>query len=159
VVLNPGEWFVGDARHRVRTLLGSCVSVTLWQPQRRVGAMSHFVLPTRGGPRGLALEGRFGDEALALMIDRLERRGIEPRTCEAKLFGGGNMFPGQIRDSDVAVGRKNGEAARSLVENAGLRIVSSNLYGAGHRQIVFDMSTGDVWVRHVSMPPAKEEAR
>ena len=44
VFLMPGEHFVGDARHRIRTLLGSCVSITLWHPQRRVGAMSHFLL-------------------------------------------------------------------------------------------------------------------
>ena len=48
VFLQPGEYVVGDAALRVRTMLGSCVSVTLWSPARRVGAMSHFLLASRG---------------------------------------------------------------------------------------------------------------
>ena len=45
IFLLPGEHFTGDARHRISTLLGSCVSITLWHPQLQVGAMSHFLLP------------------------------------------------------------------------------------------------------------------
>ncbi len=38
VFLQPGEHFVGDADCRIRTLLGSCVSITLWHATRRLGA-------------------------------------------------------------------------------------------------------------------------
>jgi chemotaxis protein CheD len=34
----------------IRTVLGSCVSITLWHPVKRVGGMCHFLLPTRGVP-------------------------------------------------------------------------------------------------------------
>jgi len=46
--LQPGEVGVGDSACRFRTLLGSCVSITLWHPQRRFGAMSHFLLECEG---------------------------------------------------------------------------------------------------------------
>ena len=170
VVLQPGEFFVGDARCRIRTLLGSCISMTLWSPARRVGAMSHFLLPTRGRPdvddaSGLALrglDGRYGDEALRLMLHELARRDVAPAQCRAKIFGGGNMFPAHKASGVVAVGQRNGVAARELLQARGIEVVSENLFGDGHRRILFDVATGDVWSRqvppHASPAAAEEEA-
>ncbi len=62
------------------------------------------------------------------------------------------MFTTKARLTDV--GRTNGETARRLLEFHGIPIVSESLYGAGHRQIVFDVDTGDVWVRHVPLAVA-----
>jgi chemotaxis protein CheD len=165
VFLQPGEYCVGGAAHRIRTVLGSCVSVTLWDPASRVGAMSHFLLATRSarsrpvdGVRGLdllALDARYGDEALRLMLHDLALRKVAPTACRAKIFGGGNMFPGQqSAGGTAAVGRRNGEAARDLLQGHGIEIVSESLFGDGHRQIAFDVETGHVWARQVS-PPRK----
>ncbi|MBL8511280.1 MAG: chemotaxis protein CheD, partial [Betaproteobacteria bacterium] len=48
IFLQPGEFYFGDADTRIRTLLGSCVSITMWHPTRRIGGMCHYMLPTRG---------------------------------------------------------------------------------------------------------------
>ena len=164
VFLQPGEYCVGGAAHRIRTLLGSCVSVTLWDPASRVGAMSHFLLATRGARsrrvgdvRGLdllTLDGRYGDEALRLMLHDLALRKVAPTACRAKIFGGGNMFPHDHAGSAVAIGRRNGEAARGLLQEHGIEIESESLFGDGHRQIAFDVETGHVWARQVSPPIA-----
>lgn len=150
IFLSPGEHFVGDARHRVRTLLGSCVSITLWQPERRVGAMSHFLLAERGAQRGNApreLDGRYGTEALQLMLQGLAKLGVAPSQCEAKLFGGGDMFAGHGAGTPASVGRRNGDAAHGLLGEHGIRLVAHSLFGNGHRKIEFDIATGDVWAR------------
>jgi len=158
VHLAPGEHFVGDARHRVRTLLGSCVSITLWHARSRVGAMSHFLLadrPDRSGDlRQAPLDARYGTEALLLMLQGLERRGIEPRDCEAKVFGGAHMFPGWT-EMRHQVGQRNGDAALLLLQEFGIELVSSCLYGYGHRVILFDIASGDVWARQAEMAPAR----
>jgi len=148
-VLNPGEYAVGEAPLRMRTLLGSCVSITLWHPQRRVGAMSHFLLAARSPSQQGVPDARYGEEALALMLRQLHKRGIAPAECEAKIFGGGTMFPDQPAGGQQ-IGRRNGEAARDLLLAHGIRVHSESLFGNGHRQMVFDLSTGDVWVRQVT---------
>jgi chemotaxis protein CheD len=162
VNLQPGEYFVGGPGHRVRTLLGSCVSVTLWHPPTQVGAMSHFVLWSRGNAQPLAAaDARYGDEAMQLMARGLAGRGVVAAQCEAKILGGGNMFPEQTLSMGRAptVGERNGHSARELLAELGIRVVSENLFGIGHRQIVFDIHTGAVWVRHVepvAATPRKE---
>ena len=147
VFLQPGEYFVGDAGWRMRTLLGSCVSITLWHARLRMGAMSHFLLAERGRSHDGELDGRYGDEALELMLRDLSRAGVKANECEAKVFGGGDMFPQQTRRSPVLIGQVNGEAARTMLRARGIRIVSESLFGVGHRQIFFDVATGHVWMR------------
>src|SRR5664279_3361231 len=68
VKLMPGEWHFGPQALTLSTLLGSCVAVTLWHPGRRIGGMCHYLLPSRIRPAGAALEGRFGDEVMSLMV-------------------------------------------------------------------------------------------
>ena len=158
IFLQPGEYALGDAHCRIRTVLGSCISIVLWCSSARLGAMSHCLLPTRGrgglqALRGLELrdlDARYADEALQLMLHELERRHVRAAACSAKIFGGGNMFPGQ-RGAGVPVGRRNGEAARGLLKTHGIEVVSESLFGDGHRQIVFEVASGDVWARQ--LPP------
>jgi chemotaxis protein CheD len=69
VFLQPGDFHFGAGRTRISTLLGSCISITLWHPARLIGGMCHFMLPSRGLPAGVPLDGRYADEALA-MFDR-----------------------------------------------------------------------------------------
>lgn len=158
IFLQPGEYFVGHAGHTIRTLLGSCVSITLWHPGRRVGAMSHFLLPTRGVASPVR-DGRYGDEALCLMLEELAGLGVPPAQCQAKVFGGASMFPGAAHEEIRHVGHRNGEAARRLLHAHGIAVVSESLYGAGHRQILFDIHSGDVWARQAHLPAARHQER
>lgn len=152
IFLQPGEFFVADADYQMRTMLGSCVSITLWHPIKRIGAMSHFLLPTRGisGPSH-PLDARYGDEALQLMLNELKHMGIAASQCQGKIFGGGNMFPKQFKSNRVTVGQRNGEAALEMLARHDIPIISESLFGIGHRQIVFDVSNGDVWCHQI--PP------
>jgi chemotaxis protein CheD len=152
VVLQPGEYFVGDARHRIRTLLGSCVSVTLWHPRQRIGAMSHFLLASRGSRSAVELDPRYGNEALLLMLRELAARKVVAAQCQAKIFGGGDMFPAHKGRGAPAIGRRNGEAARGLLLAHGIEVVSESLFGEGHRKIVFDVGSGHVWSRQIRLP-------
>jgi len=151
VYLLPGEYFVGDARYRIRTVLGSCVSITLWHPRLRIGAMSHFLLserePGADGDPGEGLSGRYGRDSMALMVAQLQERGVRVRECEAKIFGGGTMFPSIEAKQQPGIGHRNGVAAEKLLAEYGIPVVSESLFGTGHRHILFEVATGDVWVR------------
>jgi len=112
--------------------------------------MSHFLLWSRGGvPAGGAPDGRYGDEALRLMLNGLERRGVDFRQCQAKVFGGGNMFSHVVVDRMQMIGEANGQQAHASLAHLGIKVVSQSLFGDGYRRICFDVRTGDVFVSHM----------
>lgn len=162
--LNPGEYFVGGAGFQVRTLLGSCVSIVLWHQRLRFGAMSHYLLPSRPGRSTLPhefeaarqLDGKYADEVLRLMAKKLCDAKIPLAECHARIFGGGNMFPDRSIINQFDIGLKNGEAAKRLLAAYEIPIVSENLFGFGHREIIFNTGNGEVWMRQVKLElPAK----
>ena len=65
------------------------------------------------------------------------------------------MFPDHCHAGAINVGQRNGEAARSMLLAKNIPIVSESLFGVGHRQIVFDVSNGDVWSKQIR--PSKLE--
>lgn len=149
IFLMPGDVFVGDEQYRVRTLLGSCVSVTLWHPLLRIGAMSHFQLPGHGRRREHSQPGIYGADAMELMCDGLAEHGVPLVQCQGKIFGGGAMFPGHSKAPDI--GAQNGDFARDSLREHGIPLVSESLFGLGHRQLIFTIRTGEVLSRQV--PP------
>lgn len=150
VVLDPGDTCFGGREMRMRTVLGSCVSIVCWHPGRRLGAMCHFMLPGPGRQRDGALDGRYAEDAFALMLLAIAEHGAPAGEYQVKLFGGGDMFPDPGRSNGVQVGRRNIEVARSLVRRHGMAIVSEHLGGVGHRSVIFDVGSGEVWVRQLA---------
>lgn len=154
IFLQPGELYFGDSHTRVRTLLGSCVSITLWHPKLHIGGMCHYMLPSRAHRAGRQLSGKYADEALQMLMHEIARSRTRPEDYEVKLFGGGNMFAHSRAQQKECknVSCRNVEAGRRLVAQNGFCIKAESLGGNGHRQIVFDIGSGDVWVkRHTAI--------
>lgn len=154
VFLHPGElWFGGDDI-RVRTILGSCVAITLWHPQRRIGGMCHYMLPEGSNREARPSDGRYAADAIELLRGNIAHHRTFPHEYEAKLFGGGHMFLPLKRGSHNSppVPDRNVAAARELMARHGFRIVAEHLGGHGHRSIIFEIRSGDVWVRQTPLP-------
>jgi chemotaxis protein CheD len=152
VVLQPGEFYFGDRHTRIRTLLGSCVAITLWHPRRLIGGMCHFMLPTRGGiPQHThPHDGHYGDEAMVLLLEKIAACGTQLQEYEAKVFGGGNMFAEASKARLLDVGERNIESAHRLLGHHRVQAGASCVGKNGYRNVLFDIATGYVWVRHVS---------
>lgn len=141
--LHPGDWQFADRNYRMRTTLGSCVSIVLWHPLRLLGGMSHCLLPSRGRP-SRERSGKYIDESMDLLFEEIQRHNTRPRDYQVKLFGGGRMVSAQGAGFNVAA--RNVEALRSAVAAAGLQVQAESLGGWGYRKLVFDVATGDVWL-------------
>jgi chemotaxis protein CheD len=97
--------------------------------------------------RNAVLDGCYADEAIALMIKEINAVGAPHREYQVKLIGGGNMFPDSSNPiSNVAV--SNIGIARLLVKKHGFNCVAEHLGGDGHRIVIFDVWSGEVWVKH-----------
>ena len=151
VTLQPGEFHFGGANTRIQTLLGSCVAITLWHPIRRIGGMCHYMLPSRHTSTH-ELDGRYAEEAMQMFLRQAARHGTLPQEYQVKLFGGGNMFIEQQTLTTMNVAIKNIKGAWQLTQHLGLTIKAHHLGHAGHRSLIFELASGNVWVRHHRLP-------
>ena len=151
VFLNPGDFHFlcpapGKPRlAKLRTLLGSCVSIVVWHPQRRLAGMSHAVLPSRSRHReGGSLDGRFCDESVALFRKELVNAGAQPQHFDVYLVGGGQMY--LTRHEMLSIGNRNVEAARDFLKRAGFPIRAEHVGMEDYRKVELDLTSGDVTV-------------
>ncbi|VXC96347.1 putative chemoreceptor glutamine deamidase CheD [Pseudomonas sp. 8Z] len=142
VFLQPGDLYFGDRYTRIRTLLGSCVSLVLWHKHELLGGMCHYMLPTRKHCDG-KFDGRYADEALHLLIKEIRNSGTQAKDYRISLFGGGNMFGNRAQQH---VGQQNVHAGLTLLEAHGLHCHARHAGGDGYRNLIFD-----VWSGHVSL--------
>ncbi|GAA3392222.1 chemotaxis protein CheD [Cryptosporangium minutisporangium] len=158
VILHPGDFCFASAGTRIRTLLGSCVSISMWHPRRRIGGMCHYMIPRRRRPAdaGHELNGRYADEAIELFLRELSRTRTMPHEYQVKMFGGGNQFPAARRALDIP--RQNIEIGLELLEQHGFELTATHLGGTGARHIVFDLSDGGVWMKHTGQTVADQAA-
>lgn len=146
--VHAGEVALGTAEDELRTVLGSCVAVTLWHPERRIGVMSHVLLPRQQHAPGYGSssggDARYASGSLQKMLGLLRTKGIPPADCICKIFGGARVFAGNSH----GVGSANVRELRRLLDRAGVHVSNESVEGTGHRLLRFVIATGDVWVRH-----------
>jgi len=148
IELRPGDFYFGAEHPRIRTLLGSCVAITLWHPLLRIGGMCHYVTPSRPPGPSAVPDGRYADEAMALFRSETARHGTALGEYQAKLFGGGVQFAPHAMAPGLNVAERNVQTGLRLLADHGLTAAAHHVGGSGHRQIIFELQTGDVWVRH-----------
>lgn len=153
IFLEPGKLFfgVGEGNVKIKTILGSCVAVTLWNAANRLGAMCHFVLPARMTREDGLQDPRYGNEAIAILVQNIRRSGVPIGDFRAGIFGGGNMFPRLVPDSEDKVGNKNIRLAKTLVARTGLTVYMEDTGGVFQRYVTLQLSTGEVTLRKQQM--------
>lgn len=169
IFLQPGDFYFGDVNTRIRSILGSCVSITMWHPTRLIGGMCHYLLPSRPKVSAAALDGHYADEAMKMFLQEIKAAKTHPSEYRVKVFGGGNMFQHLKKEKldkptagsadkqfNMDVSGRNVQVARSLITAHGFKIEAEDMGGNGHRQLIFDIWSGDVWVR--KPPPMNNPA-
>jgi chemotaxis protein CheD len=138
----PGEFYVTSKPDEILvTVLGSCVSACIRDPQCGIGGMNHFMLPHSGsGAWGGATQStRFGNFAMEKLINELLKAGCSRNSLEIKMFGGGN-----VTDTRNQIGTENAEFALRYLEAEGLRCAAKDLGGQLPRRIHYYPATGKV---------------
>ena len=108
-----------------------------------------YLLPkNKRNPHNIGLDGKYAEDVMRLFLQEIKASKTSVHDYEVKIFGGGDQFPGQ--DQRVfSVSEQNVKIGRQLLKEYGFKIKSEHLGGVGHRNIIFDLWSGDVWVKHV----------
>ena len=142
---------VGDVRASrepavLKTVLGSCVSACLYDPEAKVGGMNHFALPTGAGSEGFST--RFGIHAMELLINEIMRLGGDRRRIRAKVFGGSN-----IQNLPFSIGHMNAQFILNFLSTENIPLVAYHLGGATGWSVHFYTHTGRALVKPLDSCP------
>jgi chemotaxis protein CheD len=144
--LHPGGLFVSRDNCAVTTILGSCVSVCLWDPETKIGGMNHYLLPNFFA-EGVASP-RFGDIAIKALIEKLLALGARKPQLRSKIFGGACVLEA-FQNREDHLGIKNIRVARTLLEEEGIPLISHDVGGRRGRKLIFHTDDGAVWIREL----------
>jgi chemotaxis protein CheD len=146
IYLHPGQLFVSTENCAVTTILGSCVSVCLWDPMTGIGGINHFLLPALAGEGQTPT--RFGDRAVRRLIDEVSALGAAHDRLQAKLFGGACVLDA-FRGRENHLGAKNVAVARGELKSANIPILGEDVGGRKGRKLIFHTGSGVAWVKEL----------
>ena len=144
VKIFAGDWYVStNKKEMMSTILGSCVSACIRDPQLGIGGMNHFLLP--GDERTdshMSDATRYGVYAMESLVNGIMKAGGRKERLEVKVFGGGNVINNSAR-----IGSKNAQFIRSFLQKEGFKITSEDLEGDYPRRVHYYPETGRVMMR------------
>lgn len=149
VILEPGEYHTTDNDRVIYTILGSCVSVCLMDTSAGIAGMNHFMLPEGVGRSEFIKSdsGRYGINAMELLINEMLFRGASRSKLVAKVFGGAHVLDAidsaKIPDSNV-------EFAFLFLEKEGFPVAARDVGGTFGRKVSFHTGSGKVIVKKVA---------
>lgn len=144
----PGQVRVAAAPATFTTILGSCVTVCLFDRGAGVGGLNHFLLP--GAPTRSADDPlRWAEPSCEALLAAVILAGARRKALEAKLFGGAHIAASEA-PAHFRVGDRNVASALAWLARLQVPVVARAVGGAVGRKLVFEGHTGGAWVRELA---------
>jgi chemotaxis protein CheD len=141
--LLPSTLFTSNTEYVVDTVLGSCVSVCLFDEKLKIAGINHYMLPYWNG-EGLASP-KYGNIANEKLIEKLIKMGSSKQHLIAKIFGGANQI-----NTTINIGERNIIVAREQMSLHGIKIVAESVGGSIGRKLRFNTHVGEVQMKFLS---------
>jgi chemotaxis protein CheD len=146
IYLHPGQLFATAHPSTVTTILGSCVSLCLWDPLSKIGGINHFLLPFWVGDD--AASPRFGTVAIESLIEKILALGAHKSRLQAKVFGGACVIEA-FRERDDHIGVVNARLAENMLRLQRIPVVEQDVAGRRGRKLIFNTDDGASSVKYL----------
>jgi len=133
------------------TVLGSCISVCMYDPECNVGGMNHFMLP-KAADLNNPLSTRYGVHAMELLINNLIKIGGVRSRFIVKVFGGGHVL--NVPDSNNSVPTMNINFVGKFLATENIKVITSDLGGNHPKRVLFIPLTGKVYLKRLGVNEA-----
>ena len=119
----------------LRTILGSCVGICLYDPGTKVIGLSHIMLAEQNiagtNPK------KYADSAIPLLIEEMEAIGASKTRLKAKIAGGAAMFNMGANSIMGDIGKSNVRKVKEILSSLSIEIVAEDIGGDFGRTIDF----------------------
>lgn len=129
--------------------LGSCIGVSLYDPQRKIGGLLHIMLPDSTQARFSDNPAKFADTGIPLMINDVIALGASRSRLVAKIAGGAQMFAFSNATDIMRVGTRNAETCKQILKKNGIKVIAEDTGGNYGRTVSIDLSTGSYKVKTI----------
>ncbi len=158
VKIHIGQYYASKEPISISTVLGSCVSVCLFDPITNIGGMNH-ILHTGENLTSADDSGRYGINAMELLINEMMGLGAKREQLIAKVFGGGNMLG---LSDNIQQGHRNVDFVLNFLKVDGIEILAKNTGGRFSRKLFYHTKTSEVFLKKTTAKMqagvAKEES-
>ena len=150
VTILPGEFFSTTKPVLISTVLGSCISIALYDPTLKLGGLNHFMLPTTNKCREISFEeqGRYGDFAMELLINDMLSKGSRKENLKAKIFGGGNVLDNGGYNKN-RTGLNNISFALDYLQTEKIPVLANDTGGIFPRKIFYDPQSFKIYLKRI----------
>jgi chemotaxis protein CheD len=139
------------APNTLRTILGSCIGICIYDPEVKLGGLSHIMLPSSKKPTSNIK--KYADTAIPYMIEEMIKRGSNRRRMIAKIAGGSTMFRHTENTLMGDIGKNNIVSTKEILSSLNIKIVSEDVGGDYGRTIDFYLETGEVKIKTIGKDP------
>ena len=155
--LNPGQLIVSSEQTPVVTILGSCVAITIFSPEKKTGAIFHAMLPEHKNKfqvicnsPPVSPDPDYVDYAFYYIREKFREKGINFKTAKFMLFGGGDVIQSLSSGNRSSIGFQNINMAKKLIENEGISLNGEDVGGTNGRKLIFLPNEGKVYLEYIS---------
>lgn len=130
--------------------LGSCIGICLYDPQSKLGALAHIMLPLNM-EAGRKNTFKYADTGIRETLAQMIAAGANRMRITAKIAGGAAMFAttGGVLGN---IGQRNAESVRQVLKREGIPLLWEDVGGSSARTMEFDSATGAGTVHSYGQP-------
>ena len=122
--------------------LGSCIGVSLYDPQAKVGGLLHIMLPDSTQSRASENPAKFADTGVPLMLKDVLALGASKSRLVAKMAGGAQMFAFAKATDIMRVGARNAEAVKEQLKSLGIKLIAEDTGENYGRTVQINLENG-----------------
>ncbi|MDY6934465.1 MAG: chemotaxis protein CheD [Spirochaetota bacterium] len=130
----------------LRTILGSCVGICIYDKTKKIGGLAHVLLPQDSGSNDGKPE-KYANTAIPLLIQMLEKEGCNKGSMSAKIAGGASMFKFKSNTHLAQIGERNIEMTKKVLQENSIPITIEDLGGNTGRVIDFFLEDGRLKIK------------
>ncbi|MGL4370414.1 MAG: chemotaxis protein CheD [Spirochaetota bacterium] len=128
----------------LRTILGSCVGICIYDRQKKIGGLAHVLLPEASGSENPE---KYANTAIPMLVDLLFKQGCKREFMSAKIAGGAAMFKFSQGNMLGQIGERNIEAAKKALAAKNIPVLQEDVGGCSGRVIDFFLEDGHMKVK------------
>ena len=144
-----GLEIIHEETDELKTFVGSCVAICLFDIDAKIAAMAHVILPKKINDKQFIAEnesGKFADTAFVYMLNNMIQMGADPKRIQAKMAGGATVFSHESEANLFNIGSRNITAIKQILKDNGIPLISEDTGSNFGRWVIFTLSSGKMTI-------------